>query len=317
MSRVLIIGSHTQVSHEIGDIVAAAALPMEYAAGHADALQKLRSRSFGVVITSADSAIEEDLALLAEMRSIRPGVKCIVLAHQSTPVEVIAALRARVFACFTPPFDTYEIANLARRAASDNQWRDDLQVLSARPGWVSVRVNCRVVTAERLLSFAREFSAQLPEDTRQELMQALREILLQLAAVSLVNFSKFRRRLAGGAQRRIAAMPFRRLEVPVDRMIDTGRQVRLRVVLQIADPGALELADALGHGDQDGPLVGEVAVDRANCQASPLRQEIGVESIDTKFFEQVSADEKQPVQRCLAARLLRTGTTSEVWGGHG
>ena len=178
MSRVLIIGSHTQISHEIGDALSAAKLPMEYAAGHADALQKLRSRSFGVVLTSADSAIEEDLALLEEMRSIRPGVKCIVLAHQSTPVDVIAALRARVFACFTPPFDTYEIANLARRAASDNQWRDDMQVLSARPGWVSVRVNCRLVTAERLLSFAREFSAQLPEDTRQELMQALREILL-------------------------------------------------------------------------------------------------------------------------------------------
>jgi anti-sigma regulatory factor (Ser/Thr protein kinase) len=151
---------------------------MEYSAGHADALQRLRVRSFGVVITSADRAIEESLALLGEMRSIRPGVKCIVLADHSTPDEVIAALRARVFACFTPPFDTYEIAALAARAASDNQWRDDIEILSARPGWVSVRVNCRIITAERLLSFAKELSAQLPEDAKQEIIQALREILL-------------------------------------------------------------------------------------------------------------------------------------------
>jgi DNA-binding NtrC family response regulator len=75
---------------------------MEYSVGHADALQRLRMRSFGVVITSADSAIDEDLALLEEMRLIRPGVKCILLASHSTPDEVIAALRARVFACFTP-----------------------------------------------------------------------------------------------------------------------------------------------------------------------------------------------------------------------
>ena len=115
MSRVLVIGSDTQVSGEIGNALSATGFPMEYSAGHADALQRLRMRSFGVVITSPDSAVEEDLALLEEMRAIRPGVKSIVLARHSTPDEVIAALRARVFACFTPPFDPGEIANLAGR----------------------------------------------------------------------------------------------------------------------------------------------------------------------------------------------------------
>jgi anti-sigma regulatory factor (Ser/Thr protein kinase) len=178
MSRVLVIGSHTHVSREIGDALCAADLPIEYSAGHAETLQRLRMRSFGVVITSPDSAVNEDLALLEEMRAIRPGVKCIVLARQSTPDEVIAALRARVFACFTPPFDPHEIAHLAYSAASDSQWRDDIQVLSAKPGWVSVRVNCRLITAERLMTFANELTAQLREDTRQEMMHALREILM-------------------------------------------------------------------------------------------------------------------------------------------
>jgi DNA-binding NarL/FixJ family response regulator len=178
MSRVLVIGSHIQVSREIGGALSAADFPMEYSAGHADALQRLRMRSFGVVITSPDSVVDEDLALLEEMRAIRPGVKCIVLARHSSPDEVIAALRSRVFACFTPPFDPAEIANLARSAASDSQWRDDIQVLSARPGWVSVRANCRLITAERLITFAKELSRQLPEDTRHEMMQAFREILL-------------------------------------------------------------------------------------------------------------------------------------------
>ncbi len=178
MSRVLVIGSHCEVSREIGEAIAAAGLPMEFAAGHADALQRLRLRSFGVVLTSPDSAVDEDLSLLEEIRAIRPGVKCIVLAHQSTPEETIAALRARVFACFTPPFDADGIAHLVRSAASDSEWRDDIQVLSARPGWVSVRVNCRLITAERLLSFAKELSVQLPGDIRWEVMQALREILL-------------------------------------------------------------------------------------------------------------------------------------------
>src|ERR1700750_1385907 len=178
MSRVLVIGLDSPVSQEIGTALAAAGFPMEYAAGHSEAIQRLRMRSFGVVITSPDSTVEEDLALLEEMRAIRPGVKSIVLARHNTPDEVIAALRARVFACFTPPFNPGEIADLARSAASDSQWREDIQVLSARPGWVSVRVNCRPITAERLLTFAKELSAQLPEDSREEMMQAFREILL-------------------------------------------------------------------------------------------------------------------------------------------
>jgi anti-sigma regulatory factor (Ser/Thr protein kinase)/DNA-binding NarL/FixJ family response regulator len=179
ISRVLIIGSHTPISREIGHALTAASLPMAYAAGPADALKRLRAKRFDVVITSADSDIDENLALLEEMRSIRSGLKCIVLAHKSTPEKVINALKARVFGCFTPPFDTHEIATLAASAASDsNESHNDIEILSARPGWVSIRAHCRLVTAERLLSFAKELSAQLPEDARQEIIQAFREILM-------------------------------------------------------------------------------------------------------------------------------------------
>ena len=123
MSRILIIGDQP-LGREIGAILSATDMPVEYAAGHADALLRIKTRTNGVVITSCDSELAEDLALLTELRAIRPGLKCIVLARHSTPDEVIAALRARVFACFTPPFDRNEIAYLAASAASDSQWGD-------------------------------------------------------------------------------------------------------------------------------------------------------------------------------------------------
>jgi anti-sigma regulatory factor (Ser/Thr protein kinase) len=210
------------VSRGIGDALSAIDVPMEYSAGHADALQRLRMRSFGVVITNPDSTVEEDLALLGEMRTIRPGVKSIVLARQSTADEVIAALRARVFACFTPPFDLEEIANLARSAASDSQGLDDIQILSAKPGWVSVRVNCRLITAERLITFANELSARLPKDTRHEMMQAFREILMNA--------------MEHGA----AFNPEQVVEV-------TGVRTRRAMVFYVRDPGAGFRRESLTH----------------------------------------------------------------------
>jgi len=218
----------------IGDALSSADFPMEYAVGHADALQRLRMRSFGVVITTPDSSVEEDLALLEEMRAIRPGIKSIVLARHSTPDEVIAALRARVFACFTPPFDADEIASLARSAASDSQWGDDIHVLSAKPGWVSVRVNCRRITAERLMTFAKELSAQLPEGTREEMMEALREILMNA--------------MEHGA----AFNPEQVVEV-------TGVRTRRAFVFYVRDPGAGFRRESLTHAAIANPTDDPVA----------------------------------------------------------
>lgn len=244
MSRVLVIGNSTEVNLAIGVALCEAAFPMEYAAGNADALHKLRTHSFGVVITSPGSPIAEDLALLEEMRLIRPGVKCIILAPQSTTEEIISALRARVFACFTPPFNPNEIAGLAGGAASDSEWNDDFQVLSARPGWVSVRVSCRLINAERLMSFASQLAAQLPEEDLQDMMQAFREILINA--------------MEHGA----AFDPDQVVEVTAVR---TARSF----VFYVRDPGAGFRPDALSHAAIANPVGDPVAHAR-------LREEEGM-----------------------------------------
>jgi anti-sigma regulatory factor (Ser/Thr protein kinase) len=197
----------------------------------------LRTHSFGVVVTSPDSPIAEDLALLEEMRLIRPGVKCIVLAPQATTEEVISALRARVFACFTPPFDPNEIAGLAGGAAADSAWNDDVQVLSARPGWVSVRVSCRLINADRLMTFASQLAAHLPQEDLQDMMQAFREILLNA--------------MEHGA----AFDPDQVVEVTAVR---TGRAF----VFYVRDPGSGFRPEALSHAAIANPLGDPVAHSR-------------------------------------------------------
>jgi DNA-binding NarL/FixJ family response regulator len=178
MGRVLVIGSDNPVTYAIADLLSTAGVPIEFAAGHVLALQYMRARSFAIAITCPGTSIDEDLALFNEMRLIRPGIKCLVLAPDSTPREIIAALRARVFACFTAPFDAEAIASIAREAASGGLADDDIHLVSARPGWVTVRANCRLLTAERLMSFARELSSQMQGDMRDAILVSFREIVL-------------------------------------------------------------------------------------------------------------------------------------------
>jgi DNA-binding NtrC family response regulator len=95
MGRVLVIGSDNPVTHTIVDLLSTAGVPVEFATGPVVALQCMRARSFSITITNPGTSINEDLALFNEMRLIRPGIKCLVLAPHSTPQEIIAALRAR------------------------------------------------------------------------------------------------------------------------------------------------------------------------------------------------------------------------------
>jgi anti-sigma regulatory factor (Ser/Thr protein kinase)/CheY-like chemotaxis protein len=151
---------------------------LEQATGGAHALRLLRSNSYDVVLTSPRSAMAEDLALLEELQFVRPSVKVIVLAPVATPEEVIASLRVQAFACFTEPFRLGEIAEMVRRAIQNPDWKNGLQVLSARPDWLSLRVDCRRLAADRLIRFLSELARDLPDVTRDDLLAAFREIAL-------------------------------------------------------------------------------------------------------------------------------------------
>lgn len=151
---------------------------LDVAAGGFDALRQLRRRPYEVLLSAPTTRVEEDLAQLDVVRRVRPAIRVVVLAERTTPEEVIAALRSRVFALFSTPFDASEIADMVARAANAERYKDGIEVVSAKPDWITVRVDCRRLNAERLVNFLTELSADVPERPRDDLMFAFREVLM-------------------------------------------------------------------------------------------------------------------------------------------
>ena len=176
--RILLIDPEPVLGAALRADPALAGCIFDDATGEAQALRRLRRQAYDLVITSPVSSVGEDLALLQELRGVRPGVKTIVLARSATPEEVIASIRAQVFACFLAPHDAAEVASMARRALDAGSWRDGIEVRSAQPDWLSLRVNCRLISAERLVAFLHELRPEVPEAARDEAMVGFREILL-------------------------------------------------------------------------------------------------------------------------------------------
>lgn len=151
---------------------------IEAAAGDAAAVRRLRRQAFDVLVTAPDTDLDEDAAILDEVRLARPGVRIVLLAPHTTPELVIEALRKRVFACFSAPFNPSEIADMLCRALEAGDWKGGIEVLSATPDWINVRVNCRLLSAERLVNFLTELRSDVPEAPRDDFMFAFREVLM-------------------------------------------------------------------------------------------------------------------------------------------
>jgi anti-sigma regulatory factor (Ser/Thr protein kinase)/CheY-like chemotaxis protein len=166
------IASHLSASRTL------AGHEVEVRSGAIETLRALRRRAYDVVVTDPARPLRDDLALAEEIRQLDPGCRTILLAPSAAPEDVIAAVRQHAFAYFSAPFDHREIADMVAVALREERWRDGIQLISATPHWIQLRVACRLLTAERLIRFMTELRSDVPDDDRFLLMAAFREMLI-------------------------------------------------------------------------------------------------------------------------------------------
>jgi anti-sigma regulatory factor (Ser/Thr protein kinase)/ActR/RegA family two-component response regulator len=148
-----------------------------YVPTNKDALQAARAKAFELIITSERTTSREDVELLRKIRLQRPHTRLIILAAETTPADVITAIREHAFSLFSRPFSLEQLGNMIQLATEVPFWDDGIELRSATPEWIRLEVRCQVRTADRLLQFMKEL-AELPESEREEVGLAFREILL-------------------------------------------------------------------------------------------------------------------------------------------
>ena len=178
MGRVLIIAKNGEVTDALRGSPLLRDHEVQTCGGDVEGLRIVRERQVDVVVTDPATSIHEDLAVVHELFHARPGLRIVVLAPAATHADLMAALRAHVFACFTPPFDLNEIADMVRSALAVPFWHDGIEVVSSLPHWVTLRVSCHLLTAERLVRFMTTHLSSIPDSERDLLIAAFREMLL-------------------------------------------------------------------------------------------------------------------------------------------
>jgi anti-sigma regulatory factor (Ser/Thr protein kinase)/CheY-like chemotaxis protein len=176
---ILLIGATCQADVWLRERPSFAAAAIDRAQGSAHALRMLRRRAYDAVVTDCTTSVDEDLALLEEMREIRPQVKVVMLTSAAAPEELIRALRAHVFAVFNAPYEPSDVVEMVQLALEESEGRQGIEVVSATRHWLRLRLDCRRLTAERVLAFLNQLrDRDIADPERADLMLAVREVLM-------------------------------------------------------------------------------------------------------------------------------------------
>jgi anti-sigma regulatory factor (Ser/Thr protein kinase)/CheY-like chemotaxis protein len=173
----LLVGGDSHIAEQLRDILEPGLWAVQHAADNAAALVLASGKNFDLILTSEKTSGREDVELLRKLRSIRPHTRLIIMAEESTPIDVIASMREHAFSYFSKPFSSDALAAMIHRAIEEPCWDDGIDVVSATPEWIRIYARCDVKTADRVLQFFDEI-AELPNPERSAVGMAFREMLM-------------------------------------------------------------------------------------------------------------------------------------------
>ena len=174
---VLVVDSGPAVNAMLTRVLAEGGWNIQRAVDNKTVLSMVRENPFDLIITGQKTSAREDVELLRDIRGVRPHVKMIILTDETTPADVIDAVRAGAFSYVCPPYTRAIFADMVHIAMTRPAWDDGIEIVSATPSWVRLIVRCDLATADRLVQFLRAGST-LPEEEKGDVVFAFREILL-------------------------------------------------------------------------------------------------------------------------------------------
>jgi len=175
--RILIVDDDRDVHKLLVAAIKASDRAIDNAYDGLEGLQFVETAPYDLVLTDVNMPKLDGMALLERIRRIRPRTRVLVMTVANTPESVIRAIREQAFAYFSKPFTLNAIEEMVGRALASGASEDDIEVLSARPNWLELRLRCKLEAADRILQFLREMRTGIPPAEEENIATAFREIL--------------------------------------------------------------------------------------------------------------------------------------------
>src|SRR3954470_12109020 len=105
----LVIDAGQGVSQLLSQILTPPEWVVEKAPDNAAALELVKSTRFDLILTSERSSGKDDVELLRSIRGLHQHTRMTILTDDSTPSDVVGAMREQAFSYFSRPFSFAEL----------------------------------------------------------------------------------------------------------------------------------------------------------------------------------------------------------------
>jgi len=142
------------------------------------ALERLDHAHFDLLLMDVWMPRLTGLEVMARLRDRASAPRVIVMTGDATPVTAIAALREQAWQYLGKPFAIPVLRERVARALESRSVAPPIEVVSLKADWIELLVPCERDAAERIHDFLRQLGADLPEDVRDSVGDAFRELLM-------------------------------------------------------------------------------------------------------------------------------------------
>lgn len=176
--RVLVVDDEPALRRVLTKALDRAGMTVTTAQDGVEALQQLKRKKFDVMLLDVWMPRMNGLEVLSQLRTRAVKPRVVVMTGDNRPETLLTAVREQVYQCIAKPFLASEVVTVVAKAAALPASAPRIEIVSARPDWVELLVPCEREAAERIHEFMLQLKSDLPQETKMNVGQAFRELLL-------------------------------------------------------------------------------------------------------------------------------------------
>ena len=177
MNKILVVDDNSNERNGLCRLLEHAGYDVRSAADGVEALEKVRSDNFDLMLLDIWMPRMDGLELLAQLpKESRP--KAMVITGDEAPETLLRSLREEASAFIPKPIQPSDLLRLIKDTMATRSGADPIRVLSAEPNWVVLRFPCDMQTAARVENVVEQLNKSLPPEVREPIRMAFHELLM-------------------------------------------------------------------------------------------------------------------------------------------
>lgn len=211
--HVLVVDDDRALRHALAALLTRAGYTTDQAGDGVDAVAAVERTRVDLMVLDIGLPGMNGLDVLARAREVSTPPRVVVMTADDTSDVLLAALRGQADRFVRKPVAPSRIVEVVKEVlAVTPAVTLPIEVVSATPEWVELIAPCSLDVADRIHEFVLNLDADLPEDVRESVGQAFRELLS--------NAIEWGGRLDPTQQVRISCLRTRRMRLY--RIVDPG-----------------------------------------------------------------------------------------------